>query len=580
MLLQRMTKLFKYMKPYWLVSLLSPLFMFVEVWVDLKLPQLMINIVNDGVGGRDMDVIVSNGIAMILWAVVGGICGIASAGFGSAASQYFANDLRCDAFSRVMYLSPEQTDKFTTGSLITRITNDISQLQNFVAMALRMWVRTVLLFAGSIFYALKLNVDFGKVILISLPLQIIIVLLFIAKANPLFTIVQNKLDRVNSVVQENISGARVVKAYVREEHEIGRFDSANKDLCDVTYKVSKLMATLNPLVMIVMNLTVIAILWVGGRGVEAGGMLAGDIMAAITYVTQILMSIMMITMMFQMVSRAAASGKRVSEIIDTLPVINDGRETLEGEVNTIEFKNVSFSYPGASGLPVLNDVNLKIKKGETVAILGSTGAGKTSLVSLLARYYDAAGGEILINGEDIKSFTLESLRNKIGYVLQKSELFSGSIADNIRWGKKDADMDKVIECAKIAQADEYINSFNDGYNTIIGEKGASLSGGQKQRLSIARSIMKRPEVLIFDDSTSALDLGTEAKLQKALRDNLSGTTVIMIAQRIASVMNADRIIVLDRGAVAASGTHSELLETSAVYRDIYDSQMRKDGVQA
>ena len=571
-----MGKVLKYLKKYWFIALMSPLFMAGEVWVDLKLPQLMKIIVNEGVAGMNMEIILHNGILMIIYAIIGGFCGIASAGFGSAASQYFANDLRCDAFSRVMYLSPQQTDKFTTGSLITRITNDISQMQNFVAMALRMCVRTTLLFAGSIYYAIDLNMAFGVVVLVSLPVQIFIVTFFVSKANPLFSVVQDKLDRVNSVVQENVSGARVVKAYVREQHEIGRFDDANKNLCDITYKVSKIMATLNPFVMVVMNLTIIVIIRIGGGKVNVGEIGPGDVMAAITYVTQILMSIMMISMMFQMISRAMASSKRISEVLDTTPVIEGGDETLDGDIETVEFKNVSFSYPGASGRPVLRDVDLKISKGETVAILGSTGSGKTSLVSLLARYYDANGGEILINGKDVKSFTLSSLREKIGYVLQKSEIFSGTIADNIRWGKEDATMDEVVACAKIAQADEYINGFVDGYDTIVGEKGASLSGGQKQRLSIARSIMKHPEVLIFDDSTSALDLGTEARLQKALRENLKGTTIIMIAQRIASVMNADRIIVLDKGVVAACGTHKELLETSDVYKDIYNSQMRKE----
>lgn len=571
-----MGKVLKYLKPYWLVTILSPLFMCGEVWVDLKLPQLMIYIINDGIGKGDMRTIGIYGLQMVLYAILGGICGVASAGFGSASSQFFANDLRCDAFSRVMLMSPQQTDKFTTGSLVTRITNDISQVQNFVAMALRGCVRTVLLFGGSIYYALQLNVKFGVVVLVSLPIQLAIVVFFMTKASPLFGIVQEKLDCVNSVVRENITGARVVKAYVREEHEIDRFGTANKELCDMTFKVSKIMATMMPLVMIVMNLTIISIIRVGGGLVDAGSMQAGEVMAAITYVTHILMSIMMISMMFQMISRAMASAKRIEEVLDTHPVIEGGSEELCGDIEKIEFRDVSFSYPGSGGRPVLCGVNLEINKGETVAILGSTGAGKTSLVSLIARYYDANDGEILVNGRNIKDFTLESLRKKVGYVLQKSELFSGTIADNIRWGNPDATDEEVRECAKTAQADEFITSFNNGYDTVIGEKGASLSGGQKQRLSIARSVMKRPEVLIFDDSTSALDLGTEARLQKALRENLAGTTVILIAQRIASVMNADRIIVLDKGEIAACGTHDELLKGSAVYRDIYDSQMRKE----
>jgi len=571
-------KLSKYLKPYWYLALLSPIMMIGEVVAELFQPKLMSKIVDEGVLGNDMGVIISTGIIMLLVLIAMGIAGFSAAGFASAASQSFGCDLRNDVFKRVMSLSLEQTDKFTTGSLVTRVTNDITAVQNLVAMALRMFVRSPMLFIGGIVAMLSLNVKFGIVLLCALPFQVIIIWLLLSKANPLFGIVQEKLDKVNSVVQENVTGARVVKAYVREEYEIKRFDKANDELMETSLKVQKLMAIMHPFLSIVMNLSVIAIILIGGFQVEAKAMQVGEIMAGVTYVTQILMSIMMVSMMFQMISRAKASADRIVEVLETIPSIADGTyeaDKTEGE-GSIEFKNVSFTYPGLSGRPVLQDISLEIKPGETIAILGATGSGKTSLVNLIPRFYDVTEGEVLVDGINVKDYTLESLRSKISFVLQKSEIFSGTIKDNIKWGKEDATDDEIYEAARIAQADDYIRNFKDGYDTIIGEKGASLSGGQKQRLAIARAIIKKPKILIFDDSTSALDLGTEARLQKALREHLKGTTVIFIAQRVASIMNADRIFVLENGTIAACGTHNELLDTSEIYRDIYDSQMIKE----
>ena len=579
-------KVLRYLKPYWLFALLCPLAMILEVSMDLLQPTLMSDIVDNGILGdaaadENLRHVLITGLKMLVFSLIGCFGGIASAAFGTAAAQKMGNDLRKDAFANVMHMSFQQTDKFTTGSLVTRLTNDITAIQEFVAMSLRMFVRTGMQFIGGIAVILTLNVNFGIVLVISLPVQLIAVAIIMKKASPLFSIVQSRLDKVNSVVQENVSGARVVKAFTREEYEINRFDNANTDLMTTNLKVQKLLATLNPILMIIMNASVIAIIMIGGFQVEAKAMQVGEVMAAVTYITQILMSVMMVGMMFQQVSRSAASMKRVNEVLSTNPVISDGHKSADSDNSgTVEFRNVDFSYPGSSGKPVLSGIDLKAEKGQMIAILGSTGCGKTSLVNLVSRFYDATKGDVLVDGVNVKDYDVDTLRSKIGVVLQKSELFSGTVAENIRWGCETATDEEVKTAAKIAQAEEFIDGFNDGYDTMISEKGASLSGGQKQRMAIARAIIKKPEILIFDDSTSALDLSTEAKLHKALRESLSGVTVIMIAQRIASVMRADKIAVLENGSICAFGTHKELMESSSVYRDIYYSQMKQGEEEA
>ncbi len=579
-------KVLRYLKPYWVFALLCPLAMILEVSMDLLQPTLMSDIVDNGILGdaaadENLRYVLITGLKMLVFSLIGCFGGIASAAFGTAAAQKMGNDLRKDAFAKVMHMSFQQTDKFTTGSLVTRLTNDITAIQEFVAMSLRMFVRTGMQFIGGIAVILTLNVNFGIVLVISLPVQLIAVAIIMKKASPLFSIVQSRLDKVNSVVQENVSGARVVKAFTREEYEINRFDNANTDLMTTNLKVQKLLATLNPILMIIMNASVIAIIMIGGFQVEAKAMQVGEVMAAVTYITQILMSVMMVGMMFQQVSRSAASMKRVNEVLSTNPVISDGHKSADSDNSgTVEFRNVGFSYPGSSGKPVLSGIDLKAEKGQMIAILGSTGCGKTSLVNLVPRFYDATNGDVLVDGVNVKDYDVDTLRSKIGVVLQKSELFSGTVAENIRWGCETATDEEVKTAAKIAQAEEFIDGFNDGYDTMISEKGASLSGGQKQRMAIARAIIKKPEILIFDDSTSALDLSTEAKLHKALRENLSGVTVIMIAQRIASVMRADKIAVLENGSICAFGTHKELMESSSVYRDIYYSQMKQGEEEA
>lgn len=579
-------KVLRHLKPYWLFALLCPLAMILEVSMDLLQPTLMSDIVDNGILGdaaadENLRHVLITGLKMLVFSLIGCFGGIASAAFGTAAAQKMGNDLRKDAFANVMHMSFQQTDKFTTGSLVTRLTNDITAIQEFVAMSLRMFVRTGMQFIGGIAVILTLNVNFGIVLVISLPVQLIAVAIIMKKASPLFSIVQSRLDKVNSVVQENVSGARVVKAFTREEYEINRFDNANTDLMTTNLKVQKLLATLNPILMIIMNASVIAIIMIGGFQVEAKAMQVGEVMAAVTYITQILMSVMMVGMMFQQVSRSAASMKRVNEVLSTNPVISDGHKSADSDNSgTVEFRNVDFSYPGSSGKPVLSGIDLKAEKGQMIAILGSTGCGKTSLVNLVPRFYDATKGDVLVDGVNVKDYDVDTLRSKIGVVLQKSELFSGTVAENIRWGCETATDEEVKTAAKIAQAEEFIDGFNDGYDTMISEKGASLSGGQKQRMAIARAIIKKPEILIFDDSTSALDLSTEAKLHKALRESLSGVTVIMIAQRIASVMRADKIAVLENGSICAFGTHKELMESSSVYRDIYYSQMKQGEEEA
>ena len=575
-----MIKVLSYLKRYWYIAALSPLFMILEVSMDLLQPDLMSKIVDDGVLAGNMDVILEVGIQMVIFTLIGCIGGILSGVFGNMAAQSFSNDLRKDAFSRVMGMSFQQTDKFTTGSLVTRLTNDITACQDFIGMALRMMVRTVMQFVGGIYMVLHIDVRFGLILLVTLPIQLIIVAVVLKKGAPLFGIVQSKLDRVNTVVQENVSGARVVKAYTREQYEIDRFGAANDDLCNTNLRVQRLMALLVPVLSILMNASVLAVIYIGGLQVKAQELEVGRIMAAITYITQILMSVMMIGMMFQQVTRASASAKRIREVLDADPVIAGGDfDGVTNEKGTVEFKNISFRYPGVQAGNVLEDISFRVNKGETVAILGATGCGKTSLVNLIARFYDATEGTVLVDGVDVREYDLDALRGKIGFVLQKSELFSDTIENNIRWGKPDATEAEIKTAAEIAQADSFIQGFSDGYKDMVTEKGTSLSGGQKQRLSIARAIVKKPEILIFDDSMSALDLTTDAKLQKALREHFDDTTVIMIAQRVASVMNADKIAVIEDGRLAAFDNHENLMKSCDVYQDIYNSQMREGDEQ-
>ncbi len=599
-----MRKIFHYLKKYWFLAIISPLLMIGEVFADLCLPKLMTVIVDCGIaGGGDvsssalgtsvmqiiygdgsytaMQVIITFGVLMLLVVLVGGFFGVMCAYTAAKASQGVGDDIRRAAYSKVMSLSIEQTDKFTTGSLVTRMTNDITMIIEFVEMLLRMLVRSPMFFIGGFIMLMTLNISFGVVLLCALPVMVIMLIFVLGRAVPMYGKIQKKLDKLNCVVQENVTGARVIKAYVKEDYECRRFDEANADLRDANIRVQRIMAVMHPVLTVVMNAAIIAVIYIGGFQIEnvgGSGMSAGTIMAAVTYITQVIMSIMMVTMMFQSISRAMASVRRVEEILDTEPTIRTGELTDAKNDIAVSMRGVGFRYPDTAGRPVLHDINIDIKRGETFAVIGATGSGKTSLVNLIPRFYDVTEGEVLIDGEPIQSYDLGALRQKIAFVMQKSELFSGTIEENLRWGKEQATEDEIYIAAKTAQAEDFVLSFNEGYGAYIAEKGASLSGGQKQRMSIARALVRRPEILILDDATSALDLATEKKLREALNRELADTTVIMIAQRIASVKNADRIAVIEKGTIKDCGTHDYLMENSETYRDIYNSQMKNGGV--
>jgi ATP-binding cassette subfamily B protein len=523
---------------------------------------------------------VTFGVLMLLITLLGGFFGMFCAYTAARAAHSLGYDLRRDAYGRVMSLSIEQTDKFTTGSIITRMTNDISVVVDFFEMIMRGFVRSPMFIIGGTLMIVSLNLKFTTVLLCAIPVLLIAVIGVLVRVTPIYTKIQQKLDKVNSVVGENISGARVVKAFVREDYECERFDKANGALKKENLGALTTMAIIHPVLTIIMNFSIIAVIYIGGFNISISnaGMSTGDIMAAITYITQVIMSVMMATNIFQSIIRASASAKRVNEILETKPVIVGGSEKEATAATAVSFRNVSFSYPATTGRPVLKNISLDVKKGEMLAVIGATGAGKSSLIQLIPRFYDATEGEVLVDGVSVKDWSLDALRGKIGYVMQKSELFSDTIDGNIRWGKPDATHEEVVEAAKTAQATEFIAKFPEGYDTFVAEKGASLSGGQKQRVSIARALVRKPEILILDDSTSALDLVTEAKLRTSVREEFKDTTVIMVAQRIASVMEADRIAVIENdGTIAHVAPHAELLNISETYRDIYNSQMREYG---
>ena len=574
----------KLLKKYWIFGLIAPLFMFGEVLMDLIQPNMMKVIVDDGVlglnnnGVGDLKLIITMGIAMIGVVVLGGISGVLSGVFANMFSQNWGNEIRKACFKRTMEFSFEQTDKFSTGSLVTRITNDVTQIQNLATQVVRGFVRTIVLFAGGIYCVTMLDLKFGVVLACALPFVLIGIVFFMSKATPFFNALQKKLDRVNSVVQENVAGARVVKAYVKEEYEEKRFGIANDELVDTQLRVLKLFAYMTPLSNIVLNIALVVIIKVGAMEAQIGATTPGSIMAAITYLSRVMNSVLMLASIFQTVSRGKASYNRLNEILSTEPVIRDGEFDGNTDVKgKIELKNVSFAYPQGNGELVLEDISLTINPGETLGILGATGSGKSSLVNLIPRFYDVTKGSVLVDDIDVRDYNLHKLRDKVAVALQKSELFTSSIKENILWGNSDADNEEVYAAAEHAQAMEFIESKAEGFDTMVAEKGMSLSGGQKQRIAIARALLKKAEILIFDDSTSALDLKTEAKLYKALRSDYENVTKIVIAQRIASVKGADRIAVIDNGKIVACDSHEKLLESSEIYQDIYDSQLKEGG---
>lgn len=577
----------KYLKKYWFFCLLAPLFMVGEVAMDLIQPDMMADIVDNGVLKNDIRLIVTVGIKMIFMVMLGGFSGVLCGVFANIAAQNFGNDLRKDLFAKIMSLSFQQTDKISTGSLVTRLTNDVTQVQHMVMMSVRGFVRNTVMFVGGIIMLYRQSPKFALVAACGLPFVVVFVVFFLKKASPLFAIVQKKLDGINNVMQETVAGARVVKAYVKEEYELGRFDDANDALCNENLRVQTLLAFMGPCMNIVLNLCIVAVILVGGYTVKAGGSITpGNTMAAITYLSQILHGITFMANIFQTFSRAKASADRINEVLQCPEIIMDGgyladeADSAGTSKGTIEFRNVSFAYPESSDQCVLEDISFKVNPGETLAIIGATGSGKSSLVNLLPRFYDVTEGEILVDGVNVKDYKLKDLRDKIAIVLQKAELYSRSIEENIRWAKKDATPWEIKKAAEIAQADNFICNTQFGYYTPVSEGGHSLSGGQKQRISISRAILKEHEILIFDDSTSALDLKTEAALYAALQKDCPNVTKIIIAQRIASIKGADRIAVLDNGRICSMGTHNELMQTSDIYRDIYQSQMKEGGQEA
>lgn len=574
----------KYLKKYRLFAILAPVFMVGEVTMDLLQPRMMSKIVDEGVLGLsnnnvgDLRLVAETGLQMIGFLLIGVLCGVMSGVFANICSQNFGNDVRKDAFAKIMKLPFEQLEQFSVGSLITRVTNDITQLQNLVSQCIRGFVRTFLLFLGGIGCMIMLDLSFAAVVVCALPLVLLCVIYFISKANPKFSVLQAKLDGLNNVMQENVSGARVVKAYTKENYEQKRFEKANGELVNTQLDVLLLFSYMTPIMNIILNVSVVAVIWIGGIKVQTLAATPGDVMAAVTYISQILNAVMRMTMIFQTVSRGVASGRRVQEILQCEPSVADGN--FEGETKVrgkVEFKDVSFSYPGMGEEKILEHFTLTVHPGETLAIMGATGCGKTTLVNLISRFYDVTEGKVMVDDVDVKQYKLKALRDKIAVALQKSEMFHMSIGENVAWGNSSADEEMLRHAAKTAQAMEFIQDKPEGMAAEVSQSGTSLSGGQKQRLAIGRAILKETEILIFDDATSALDLKTEAKLYESLKKEYPNTTKIIVAQRIASVKDADRIAVMENGKLADCGSHEELLKNSRIYQDIYDSQMQKGG---
>ncbi len=571
-----MKRWFKYIKPYTVWFILGPLCMLVEVAGEAVMPRLlgiMINNANEGTltTGKSLGIMV----LMIFIAIIMMAGGVGGAYFASKASVNFAADLRADIYNKIQRFSFENIDKFSTGSLVTRLTNDVTQMQNLINMLMRMALRAPGMMIASLIMAIMLKPKLSVVFAVSIPIMLISVGFIIKTGFPRFSKVQTKLDNLNSTVQENVTNVRVVKSFVREDFENEKFRGANKDLKNTAMSASKVMIFMQPVMTLIMNITVVVVVLLGSRLILKTEMLPGDLSSFIMYVTQILMSLVMVTFMLMFSSRALASSKRIKEVLDEKITLNDDDakdKDKKIEEGSIEFKNVSFRYYKSSEDKVLDSIDLKIPGGSTVGIIGSTGCGKTTLVSMIPRLYDCDEGEVLVDGVNVRDYSLINLRDGIGMVLQKNTLFSGSIAENLRWGNEEADDEEVKRMAEYAQADKFISSFKDGYGTLLEQGGTNVSGGQKQRLCIARALLKQPKILILDDSTSAVDTATEAMIRKAFREELQGSTKIIIAQRISSVMDSDIIIVMNDGKITGMGTHETLLADNTEYREIYESQ--------
>ncbi len=563
-----------------LPTLLAPLFMLLEVAMDLMQPALMSRVIDIGVANSDKAYIVHTCVLMFVCAVLGVIGGLGNMYFSTRAGYGFARDLRSDLYRRIQSFSFSDIDRFKTGSLVTRTTNDVTQIQNAFTTCIRMLVRAPFLCIGGVVMVLVLNAKLSLVVLAAIPFLAAMIVFLLKRGRPLFTSMQEKLDRVNTVMQENLSGIRVVKAFARADHEKAKFKVANDDLCDSTMRAMMMMSMAFPLINLIMNATMILMYAFGGRMVFHGELTPGEIMAFSNYIMQILMSLTMSSFMLMFLSRAGVSIQRVLEVLNTQSDIVDGPDAeaavTRGEV---AFDHVSFAYPGQSG-NVLSDITFTARAGETIAILGSTGSGKSTLISLIPRLYDVSEGSVKIDGRDVRAYRLNALRGAIGVALQESVLFTGTIEENLRWGDENASMEALRHAAAIAQADPFVEKLAEGYQTELGQRGVNLSGGQKQRLCIARALAKHPRILILDDSTSAVDLATEAEIQKGLRGAFGDMTVFIIAQRISSVMDADRILVMENGRVIDSGRHEELKKRCEVYREIVVSQLGEEAAHA
>ena len=580
-----MKRWFKYIKPYWVYFVLGPLCMIVEVIGEVFIPKLYSQIINNGVNNQNVGYIVGMAALMVGVSVLMLLGGVGGAYFGAKASVNFGADLRQDLYNKVQKYSFANIDKFQTGSLVTRLTNDVTQIQNMVNMLLRMCLRAPGMMIGAIIMAVIMNARLALILAVIMPLMIIVLFFLIKYAFPRFGIMQTKLDALNTNVQESITNIRVVKSFVREDHQRKTFAKANKDLKDTGISAMNVMIIMMPLMMLFMNLASLAVVWFGGQEVmdtvinATGGMDVGDLSAFLTYITQILSSLMMLSMLFVFSSRALASSKRVREVLDEVPDIDDAnaadadRKVTNGD---IEFRNVVFRYYKTSEDPVLDHINFKVRGGQTVGIIGSTGCGKTTLVSMIPRLYDADEGEIIVDGVNVRDYSLKNLRDGVGMVLQKNVLFSGTIAQNLEWGDENATHDEIVSAAEKAQANGFVSAMKDGYDTVLDQGGTNVSGGQKQRLCIARALLKKPKILILDDSTSAVDTATESRIRTALKTDLAGTTKIIIAQRISSVMDADEIIVMSDGRITGIGKHDELIRSNEEYREIYISQTGKE----
>lgn len=571
------------------VALLAPIAMFVEVMMDLMQPTYMSDIINVGVADGDVAYILDKGKMMLIVALIGALGGMACSVFSTIASMRFGTSLRQATFDKIQTFSFKEIDKFSTSSLITRLTNDITQLQNLVMMGLRMLVRAPLHCIGGLIMAYILSPQLALIFIAAVPVLFVSVFFILRKAFPMFSEMQKKIDRVNTVMRENLLGVRVVKAFVGQDKEKERFDTANKDLMDWSVRASTLMAILSPIVTLIMNVSVVALFWFGGNMAVAGNLEAGTIMAFMTYLTQALMSLMMVVMMMMNLSRAKASADRINEVLDTESSIRYSETPKTVRSGSVEFDHVFFSYGENDKKYVLNDITFKAEEGQTIGVIGSTGSGKSTLVSLISRLYDVNKGTIRIGGVDIKDISREDLHKSVGMVMQESLLFSGTVRENLRWADEHCDFSVIEKAVAEAQAQEFLSAHKDGYDAAVEQRGKNFSGGQKQRLSIARTFARRPKILILDDSTSAVDTSTESKIHKAIsehsgnalsRDALSGDgqTVFIIAQRISAVRNSDQIIVLDEGSISGIGTHADLIKNNEIYRSIAVSQLGEEAV--